>query len=228
MMRAPRPSCARPGCVREVARAGGKYCSRDCAFADPNWRGAADRKAEMAAVREACMLPCVVCGGSVRRVGARQRACSDSCRLIYSRRMSRDASAAKKVIRERACRECKRPFTPIYGDKRRAFCSHFCMIRSVRRGRPKNHEQRARRAGVPRVYNIKPAWVFERDGWRCQLCGVRTPKRLRGTRDDRAPELDHIIPIAAGGGHLWENVQCSCRKCNIAKGAKPLGQLRLA
>lgn len=69
--------------------------------------------------------------------------------------------------------------------------------------------------------------VFARDGWRCQLCGTRTPKRLRGTYAPNAPELDHIVPIVAGGGHTWDNVQCSCRACNGKKGAKTLGQMRL-
>jgi hypothetical protein len=44
---------------------------------------------------------------------------------------------------------------------------------------------------------------------------------------DTAPELDHIIPLASGGAHVWDNVQCTCRKCNGEKGAEVLGQLRL-
>jgi 5-methylcytosine-specific restriction endonuclease McrA len=50
---------------------------------------------------------------------------------------------------------------------------------------------------------------------------------LRGTHADRAPELDHILPLAAGGDHTFDNVACACRKCNQAKGALPLGQIRL-
>jgi 5-methylcytosine-specific restriction endonuclease McrA len=70
--------------------------------------------------------------------------------------------------------------------------------------------------------------VLDRDGWRCQMCGVKTPKRLRGTFDDRAPELDHRVPMAMGGGHVWDNVQCSCRRCNAAKNAMAvLGQTNL-
>ena len=64
--------------------------------------------------------------------------------------------------------------------------------------------------------------VLARDNWTCQLCGEPTPKSLRGTCDPRAPELDHILPIAAGGAHVPENCQCACRECNGAKGANPL------
>lgn len=77
------------------------------------------------------------------------------------------------------------------------------------------------------VENVNPIEVFERDGWRCQLCGVRTPRKLRGTYNDKAPELDHILPISKGGEHSYVNTQCACRKCNGLKGDVPLGQMRL-
>lgn len=73
--------------------------------------------------------------------------------------------------------------------------------------------------------SVDPIKVFERDKWRCQLCGGSTPRKLRGSYDPKAPELDHVIPLALGGGHTWANVQCACRECNIRKGAKPLGQM---
>jgi 5-methylcytosine-specific restriction endonuclease McrA len=83
------------------------------------------------------------------------------------------------------------------------------------------------RGKVDGAERFDPLEVLARDGWRCHICGVSTPKRLRGTFDDRAPELDHIIPLAAGGEHTRLNTACACRKCNIAKSNKPLGQLRL-
>ncbi|HHW13485.1 MAG TPA: HNH endonuclease [Firmicutes bacterium] len=73
-----------------------------------------------------------------------------------------------------------------------------------------------------------PIEVFQRDHWTCQICGAKTPRRLRGTTDDRAPELDHIVPLALGGQHTRANTQCLCRRCNQAKGAAARGQLRFA
>ena len=65
-------------------------------------------------------------------------------------------------------------------------------------------------------------------GWRCQVCGVSTPKSLRGKLVDRSPELDHRVPLAMGGSHTWDNVQTACRKCNAAKGAhRVVGQMNL-
>lgn len=89
---------------------------------------------------------------------------------------------------------------------------------------------KARRRAVERgarAERFDPFEIFNRDGWRCHMCGCSTPKRLRGSYDDRAPEIDHLIPLAAGGEHTRRNVACSCRKCNIMKSDKPLGQLRL-
>lgn len=77
------------------------------------------------------------------------------------------------------------------------------------------------------VEAVNPLIVLDRDKWTCQLCGVKTPERLRGTYDARAPEVDHIIPLAEGGEHSYRNTQCACRQCNLAKSSRPMGQMRL-
>jgi 5-methylcytosine-specific restriction endonuclease McrA len=87
--------------------------------------------------------------------------------------------------------------------------------------------RKAMQRGAAGADPIDPIKVCERDGWKCGLCGRKTPKRLRGTYDDRAPEVDHILPVSLGGKHVWANVQCACRACNLAKGARPMGQLML-
>jgi hypothetical protein len=89
---------------------------------------------------------------------------------------------------------------------------------------------KARRRAVERgieAERFDPLDVLMRDGWRCHICGINTPKHLRGTYDDRAPELDHIVALAEGGKHTRLNTACSCRKCNGAKGARSLGQMRM-
>jgi len=65
---------------------------------------------------------------------------------------------------------------------------------------------------------IDPIKIFKRDNWKCKLCDIDTPRTLRGTIEDNAPELDHIMPLALGGSHTANNVQCLCRKCNCDKG----------
>ena len=51
--------------------------------------------------------------------------------------------------------------------------------------------------------------VFERDAYRCVFCGSWHDLTL-----------DHIIPMAKGGGDVAENLQTLCRRCNCGKGAK--------
>lgn len=202
----------------------GRFCSRACAFghgAVGGWN-----RGRRLNLPETPFPICVVCFGVCPRRG--MRTCSRTCRMEHVRVSARQASQAKKLIRTRACKGCGESFTAEYGNKKRVFCGELCSKRWARRQcGGGSTEQRARRAGVPCDYSIRPLQVCARDGWRCQLCGCSTPRYLRGTTNSRAPEVDHIVPLSAGGGHTWDNVQCACRKCNSDKGAKPLGQLRL-
>src|SRR5690606_1024132 len=116
-------------------------------------------------------------------------------------------------------------------------CAERASALAKKRYRQSPHHKAARRKtkawrraverGVT-AERFDPFEIFERDKWRCHICSTKTPKSLRGTYEDNAPELDHIVPLAAGGEHTRRNTACSCRKCNIEKADKPLGQLRLA
>lgn len=54
--------------------------------------------------------------------------------------------------------------------------------------------------------------IFERDKFTCQYCGIRF--------ENRDLNLDHVIPRDKGGETSWENVVCSCIRCNTRKGNK--------
>jgi len=209
-----------------------RFCSKRCAGA---WR-TAQAIARRSAARQRQCLQC-----SMPFVG-RGRLCSDTCRRRRATLAQTARTAAKKMRRPLSvCRHCQTPFRPPYGSKTVRFfgkyCSDQCRRTTIRkrqaaldkvRGCRGTHAHRAKHYGNPRDWTLTNLEVFERDGWLCQLCGRATPKRLRGTCDRRAPEVDHIIPLCAGGGHTRDNVQCACRECNGKKGAKPLGQLRLS
>jgi len=107
------------------------------------------------------------------------------------------------------------------------YCSLKCSRRMARRSSPSKHRERARKHGVSYA-PVSPAKVFDRDGWRCQICGKQTPKQRRGSRYSNAPELDHRVPISKGGAHDYANTQCACRACNGAKSNKVVvGQLSM-
>lgn len=56
--------------------------------------------------------------------------------------------------------------------------------------------------------------VFKRDNFTCQYCGQSAP--------DVVLHLDHINPVAGGGGNEIINLITSCQPCNSGKGARPL------
>ena len=53
------------------------------------------------------------------------------------------------------------------------------------------------------------AEVYERDGFRCRYCASTSMLAL-----------DHILPLALGGGHQLDNLQTLCMPCNDRKGSK--------
>jgi 5-methylcytosine-specific restriction endonuclease McrA len=51
--------------------------------------------------------------------------------------------------------------------------------------------------------------IFERDRNTCQYCGKNFERKDLN--------LDHVIPRDRGGPTTWENIVCSCIKCNTRK-----------
>ena len=128
----------------------------------------------------------------------------------------------------RACAICGSAFAPERtGGRFPKFCSDECRAssrRAISTTSKRKREQVVRSSAIDRIDPLK---VFERDAWRCQICGCKTPQSKRGTCQPSAPELDHIVSLANGGSHTWGNVQCACRSCNGRKGARSFGQLHL-
>jgi 5-methylcytosine-specific restriction endonuclease McrA len=41
------------------------------------------------------------------------------------------------------------------------------------------------------------------------------------------PEIDHLVPVSAGGSHTWDNVALAHRRCNYERREVGPAQLRL-
>lgn len=152
--------------------------------------------------------------------------CTTACQYADRAAFEQEADIAAHSTNGRvvSCADCTAQFCPVYGASLAKRCVP-CAKAQEKQWRAINRVARkARQRGVS-VEAVNPITVFDRDRWHCKLCGVSTPRRLRGTYHDRAPELDHIIPIAKGGEHSYLNTQCSCRKCNAEKSDRPLGQM---
>jgi 5-methylcytosine-specific restriction endonuclease McrA len=217
-------TCRACGCGFYPRKSGHtKFCGRDCGLAFTGLKSALMRNHGI--VRHQIVR--AKCGHCRARFTQTHGAlyCGDVCRV--------GAAEAARVVKDRAayvsrkfqCKCCGAPVETNYGDKQRSYCSLACMSRLTRRVQKKARDAKIR--GASRVDRIDPTRVFERDGWRCGICGKLTLKSKRGTAHPRAPELDHIVTLADGGEHTYANTQCSCRRCNGAKGAKTYGQLHL-
>ncbi len=62
--------------------------------------------------------------------------------------------------------------------------------------------------------------IFARDNNQCQYCGKR-----HATTE---LSLDHVIPRSQGGQSSWENIVCSCLRCNVKKGGRTPKQAGIA
>jgi 5-methylcytosine-specific restriction endonuclease McrA len=73
------------------------------------------------------------------------------------------------------------------------------------------HIRRARLQGVPYEL-IDRVQVFESSGGVCYLCGE--------VLTFEAFHIDHVIPIARGGSHTFDNLKAAHPSCNVRKGAR--------
>lgn len=118
------------------------------------------------------------------------------------------------------------------GKKLKTYCSPACAKKAQRRqpSRKAGKERRsARKRGARTAVLVYRKRIFERDGFRCQLCGKRLDMK-KVAPHPLSPTLDHIIPLSKGGAHEPANVQAAHFLCNARKsdGASPNGdQLRL-
>lgn len=202
----------------------GKYCSREC--------------------YEAKRLRVATEVMALRRIAESWRIASVSSLVeLEAGQLRRIASNWRKgwspqVRRIRKCVDCAVMFKQRthWGvpECRCASCKavHATKAKAEWRKSPTARAMKARRKAIVRglgrkADKIDPIAVFERDKWRCHLCGHKTLKAKRGTCHSKAPELDHIVTLADGGTHTWGNVACACRSCNGAKSARSMGQLGL-
>lgn len=150
-------------------------------------------------------------GRPCSRLGCTRRAIR---RNTCSRHTARASTYKPRARVERSCARCKAPFLGTLNHRYCEGCRPLAHADTLSQNR---HRRRAaiRNNGVrERVY---PSLVFEAAAWRCRACRCETPRELRGTNDKRAPELDHVVPLARGGEHSYRNVQLLCRGCNIRK-----------
>lgn len=113
-------------------------------------------------------------------------------------------------MQERAvqCDGCGQVFTAKHPSAR--WCSKGCANRHWG-----NVRSRQRPVASPAGYTDRE--IFERDGWRCHLCG-QPVERIGNRRNPDGATIDHVVPLSRGGTDEPENVATAHWRCNRDKG----------
>lgn len=150
---------------------------------------------------------CQHCSAAIDDPDIRLKFCSVKCRQRASRR-----SAIGKAAR--TCRYCDQPYEVTNGKQR--YCSTDCRIKyNSRFGSATNLRRQATKRGAILEGRFTLLDVVARDGWVCALCICLIHPEARDHR--MRATIDHIVPVAAGGNHSFENVQLAHGACNAAK-----------
>lgn len=111
-------------------------------------------------------------------------------------------------------REWDRTYDP--GPEARRLANQRWRERHPERNLRNSQRYRARKANAF-IEDVDPLVVFARDAWMCQLCSEPIDRTARWP-DPFSPSVDHVIPLAKGGFHSYDNCQASHLRCNCIKG----------
>ena len=174
-------------CYREWHR--GRYATKSGADDEPR-----NCKRCGMSYRPATRRPSVYCSRACK-----DRACQDA--LIAER-------AASKFVRK--CLQCAAEI----GPERRSDAI-FCSARCNESAHMMQRKFRARTGDQTKMGWIRAA-VFERDRWRCGICGGAVGQQ-RTYPDPLCGSLDHIVPVSQGGGNEATNLRLTHLRCNVAR-----------
>lgn len=173
--------------------------------------------------------PCGHCGLLwVPAPGQRSNYCSDYCR---TESRTRSVTAVKstsgywfKASTLVGCEWCGLPCRHRKHERDQSLCRR---CRFIKKGYGR-HIAVARRWAVEQAgEDINWRDLGERDGWCCHICSGRVLKRAGTAKQPKGATVDHLVPIADGGSHTWDNVALAHRDCNTSRGAGGQAQLRL-
>jgi 5-methylcytosine-specific restriction endonuclease McrA len=158
--------------------------------------------------------PCARCSIKFRpELGKKRRYCSTSCAQPQS-------LPAKVLVNLSNCADCDTPIAP-----HRKRCKR-CQFISQATRQDANY---AKRAHIKSTGDQDISWrtVGERDSWICHLCLRKVPQRPGKAKSPKGATVDHLIPLARGGEHIWENVGLAHRDCNMSRNVGGNAQLKL-
>lgn len=202
-----------------------KYCSPECAASSIRLYDDPLDKPTLTRPRKIYPINCSICGKVFIARNKATRVCpNDECKKKEARQkaVEYDKRTSNKDTCPRNCKECGKLFEPVYGMKRRVFCSEECSTKHSKKAewykamkKRNNRTRRARINSVPSIYyNDKD--IFVRDGWVCGICGETVDENLIYPNPLSA-SIDHILPLSKRGCDTPDNVQLAHLICNSIK-----------
>lgn len=187
------------------------------------------------------VVQCVECGELFERTyhhitthGTECPACKKRERKrINAERLKAKEEARQKKIAERKKREAEaerkraernKPHRcPVCGEltTRRKYCSDRCRFKANNSRKEIRRRNKIKTAMVDSDITVDA--LFKRDKGICYICGCKCDWKDFTEEDDifiagnSYPSIDHIIPLARGGLHSWNNVKLAHRLCNSKK-----------
>lgn len=189
-----KPRCDAPGCTKPKHYITG-YCSNHHQIFERHGKPEGVRKW----THRADEYECVVCAAVFPHGGRYRKFCSAGCQMVYQ--WYEDVPSLDFDCAVCGCR-----------------ISWDSAPKKWRR-RDKKICDRCRNIGRTR-HKTQPAFLADRDGLDCGLCGKPVNMESRYPAPDSA-SVDHIIPVSLGGTHDEDNLQLTHWKCNHSKRNKP-------
>ena len=144
---------------------------------------------------------------------------SKSKKVYCSNECSSKCYNRKRKFKQRKFKKCD--YCDDWHYKSKLFCSETCSEKHSKRKRYSYKGKRMIRARQNGQFDadIDVYKLIERDGEQCYLCGDAV-SFCSNYNDAKYPTIEHVIAIANGGTHSWDNVKVACRDCNNKKGVK--------
>lgn len=231
-------------CGKEFTGRKKKYCSQDCSDearrirnrerwreANPGWDEGANK------VCEWCGKKFIVPARNAHIA----RFCNDKCRDTWHSRQdgrlswvewveirnkqaqetqARLEEERKAKIKTKECPECGKSFETTLLNQ--LTCSAECgRLRSNRLNWQRKEGRYNNTNIIDRDISVKV--LYKRDKGVCYICGgecdFEDHTKINGyfTVGPTYPSIDHLIPIARGGMHAWDNVKLAHHHCNSIK-----------
>ena len=127
--------------------------------------------------------------------------------------VARLLSTVLETKRPKKCKRCGEIFYCPYPTA--IYCSKKC-----KKSGKTSIRKRCKKYGVYYDPEVIPIKVFQRDHYKCGICGlycVKDDDTWNGYIGAYSPTIDHIVALKNGGTHTWDNVQCAHAICNSKK-----------